>query len=922
MVNISRGQLSLLDMNDVTASTTAPISPIEGSLWFNTSPNENQLYIYSGGKWVLSTLGIEIGGRNLALDSKRGWSSSVYNVVQGILSEDWVVGETYTITVKGTVNSGQTFGIWRDTGSTVITTSMITNADKTIWTYTVVSLPSTTQTAYDKFSIYNVPSTGATQANIEWIKIEKGNKATDWTPAPEDVDAVIIDIQETLGNMANDNILDYQERSVIKDKLSNIIGYVPYDGNVIKANFENKVSGSTVENPHIGKNNYNGTQTALISPSSFTGEYASVDYGKIFSLNSDVVGTQTSTNLAIAQQLFSFNIIQAIERNVGTIPKTLLADKVQWAKDNVVTTGAKGSWYGFGSSVSGNKASFRYWASSSAVWSTVTPSHTNGTVTKLQISVGNIVSDMDANGFVHFLAYAEASNGTIVSRINTDYVELEITMKDDLPLPSILDSLNYGDFYNVRKKAINAGLLSTDGKYKLVETTYTDLKIYLESFTPIDAWDVSNANKDTTITVVKSDFRNKWLAYYNAVNDLATATTLKLKENVDNVQVGGRNYYKIATPVIKLAGTLSIVKGDVSTPNGFKVSNTATGGSIRVDNVLNSNGEWTVSFKARASIACSILIDIADNISSGLALTTVDQDFSYTLNVTNYSTVYDFFDMASMPIADYFFTDFKVEKGNKATDWSPSPEDVDNKTAPDAIASSLSVTPTAISLLSQNLVLTGNATFNALNNTVTPWKQAGKTTINGGQIETNTIGATSIKTSELIVGTNVTMGANAVISWGNVTSKPTIPNSTYIDANGVYTGTISANKITGGTITGVTLNGTTINSSGSLGSTSIVGDSISSSDQNGRDLKISSGLMQISDTYSSITTTITSGNMYFSVGNLTAGLSMSSNNLYLQSTIGSVVIGQSGQTTAIQGNLDLSNVIINWGINAPVAKFG
>ncbi|ARF70783.1 hypothetical protein B7C51_25265 (plasmid) [Paenibacillus larvae subsp. pulvifaciens] len=69
-----------------------------------------------------------------------------------------------------------------------------------------------------------------------------------------------------------------------------------------------------------------------------------------------------------------------------------------------------------------------------------------------------------------------------------------------------------------------------------------------------------------------------------------------------------------------------------------------------------------------------------------------------------------------------------------------------------------------------------------------------------------------IKTSQiekLEVGTNVTMGSNAYISWSQITSKPHIPQSaseigaipkTYIDSRGVWTGFINANSIIAGTI--------------------------------------------------------------------------------------------------------------------------
>jgi hypothetical protein len=82
-----------------------------------------------------------------------------------------------------------------------------------------------------------------------------------------------------------------------------------------------------------------------------------------------------------------------------------------------------------------------------------------------------------------------------------------------------------------------------------------------------------------------------------------------------------------------------------------------------------------------------------------------------------------------------------------------------------------------------------------------------------GNIETDQIvaGEAKIGTAlieDLVVGDNVTMGEDASISWSQVTGKPSIPDeytdadalqawansgyATYIDSNGVYTGTLAA----------------------------------------------------------------------------------------------------------------------------------
>lgn len=93
--------------------------------------------------------------------------------------------------------------------------------------------------------------------------------------------------------------------------------------------------------------------------------------------------------------------------------------------------------------------------------------------------------------------------------------------------------------------------------------------------------------------------------------------------------------------------------------------------------------------------------------------------------------------------------------------------------------------------------------------------RAQTTWIKDGMIEANTISASKIKTSELIVGTNIAMGPSATISWGNVTSKPSFVSmsdinwdnvkSTVITAGGITTPYLAATAIDGMTITGATV---------------------------------------------------------------------------------------------------------------------
>lgn len=132
------------------------------------------------------------------------------------------------------------------------------------------------------------------------------------------------------------------------------------------------------------------------------------------------------------------------------------------------------------------------------------------------------------------------------------------------------------------------------------------------------------------------------------------------------------------------------------------------------------------------------------------------------------------------------------------------------------LTSAITQTPEAITMMSNSINLKGKVTFESFDGTtkqsletVTGWATPNKTTIDGGKIETRTISASSIKTDELIVGQNIQMGAGAYITWGQISNPPTaeqlggISSSsqrlTYIDAFGIYTGTVQASQFRGDT---------------------------------------------------------------------------------------------------------------------------
>ena len=117
--------------------------------------------------------GIQIGGRNYVLDSKKRETSS-FSVYGGIkwydLSQNLEIGATYILTFKN-YKTEPLFYLW-NTGW---------GDAKEI----IAGIPFTVPANYKKLFVHTkqVPY----ECDFEMIKLERGNKATDWSPAPEDL---------------------------------------------------------------------------------------------------------------------------------------------------------------------------------------------------------------------------------------------------------------------------------------------------------------------------------------------------------------------------------------------------------------------------------------------------------------------------------------------------------------------------------------------------------------------------------------------------------------------------------------------------------------------------------------------------------------------------------------------------------------
>ena len=204
--------------------------------------------------------GITVGGRNLWLNSDNlRHSGAVGNIsdIEFDLSDDLVPSGKYIkfVIPPNTLNMGLYFHVTNNVGSLnrlnpndIYTLSFYVKASSEtflVWeglaeSQTIINSRKdhSISTEWQKISIqYKWTNTSkhtvcfygrkktdeSIEINISSPKIELGNKATDWTPAPEDLEDMISDAQSTANNALNRANGAYTEIDSINSTISNIV---------------------------------------------------------------------------------------------------------------------------------------------------------------------------------------------------------------------------------------------------------------------------------------------------------------------------------------------------------------------------------------------------------------------------------------------------------------------------------------------------------------------------------------------------------------------------------------------------------------------------------------------------------------------------------------------------------------------------
>lgn len=262
--------------------------------------------------------------------------------------------------------------------------------------------------------------------------------------------------------------------------------------------------------------------------------------------------------------------------------------------------------------------------------------------------------------------------------------------------------------------------LGTPTAYNNAHSAYRAVLVTLSAATP------------ETIAI-PSDFATKQTAYYTARTDALTAIADAAKAYVDSIEIGGRNLLmRTNQGTVNWSLIVSEQGHTQMTAWGegveFNVSSVFSGYAIvfyklgETLSMLEPNTEYMLSFDVWCDISVGITVGIKNSNATG-TLSNVAQFntiANQTVHVAIKLTTKDlteylrsqglYFDGFNAYVATYRFKNLKMEKGNKATGWTPAPEDVDNSIT--ELSSRIEVTEESI----KNTV--SKTEFNSLSGTV------------------------------------------------------------------------------------------------------------------------------------------------------------------------------------------------------------
>ena len=488
---------------------------------------------------------------------------------------------------------------------------------------------------------YTTRTAGSTDTvTLSKLKFEKGSKATDWTPAPEDVQANIDAVDGKFANYSTTT----QMNSAINQKANEITSSVSStyttktEFNNLKVGGRNLIKQSNVVNRNATSASYDkNTATWTLTANAGTGgnwgvglaivgDNVRIPYGKTYVLSFEIKVPRACSwnidvnNYAVTGSSWGDNDNDSASAR-ATSSKSLVAN--QWIK----------CWSRISNASSGNTNKVDIYDNSNfgVVMLNETSSMTYQ-IRNIQGEIGNIPSE--------YSPAPEDVQAQIDTATNTANTANSIANSNKSNISSLTTRVS-----NAESKLTKDSLTTTIGSYY---TTSSDVN--------------------------------------NAITSKGYATTSQVQQTVDSLSAkfsssGGYNklyntsFLNGTTSWGNNGGTLSIVN-DTNSPTGKVIKVVASGSAkgIYQHYTPNKTGYYTVSFYGRADASMKINFGQEGSATKTVTLTTSWQKFSHTFNRTSTSTnAYVFYPLSA---GTFYMHSILVEEGELCGVWSPHPDEV------------------------------------------------------------------------------------------------------------------------------------------------------------------------------------------------------------------------------------------------------
>ena len=343
------------------------------------------------------------------------------------------------------------------------------------------------------------------------------------------------------------------------------------------------------------------------------------------------------------------------------------------------------------------------------------------TIKGIESTLGNISADGKLS-FIDRKVVAQNMGEVIGEMPSTSTSSMTV-----LPDYTVLDSKGVGTFSFLRATALSVGITKDDTVYKELELTYNNLSSYLASTNP-KMWDVTEANEDKVITLSNADdfngyFLNYYLAeagmsaeidkranelmlkitegsksgvvvkdvegteLYTTEGDLNGALDIVVEGNTDNLTPleEGRNLFSYKNNILVKEGESGSLTRHKDAPNGYyMVGNREDTDDIRLYDVLDGNGFYTISFELRGTQNGSGSITLEVNEKAPITVgnvikTTPDNDYHRvykTFEVTDFKGDGTDYISFNPSWAYIYIKDIYIYKGKDERAYKPAPEDM------------------------------------------------------------------------------------------------------------------------------------------------------------------------------------------------------------------------------------------------------